>query len=134
MSEVTFRYQDETSNIFKRIKRPRLKLQIYSRVFREWIIIEDVLADTGADISILPKTLGAVLVGKIINKKRYKISGLVAHSYMYLHNLRTKINGREIKAIFAVANTDDLPPTLGRKGALDKFEVTFEKGRLLKIK
>ena len=134
MAEITFRYQNEKSNIFDNIRRPRIRVYIYSKVFKEWITIEDVLADTGADISILPKTLGVVLVGKIPNRRRYKISGMVSHTFVYLHELRTRINGREIKGLYAIANSDDLPPTLGRMGALDKFEVSFIKGKTIKIK
>ncbi len=134
MAEVIFRYQKEKSNIFNNIKRPRIRVNIYSKVFKEWITIEDVLADTGADISVLPKTLGVVLVGKIPNRRRYKISGMVSHTFIYLHELRTRINGREIKGLYAIANSDDLPPTLGRMGALDKFEVTFDKGKTIRIK
>ena len=134
MSEISFLYKNEKSNIFKIIKRPRVRVYIFSKVFREWITIDDVLTDTGADISILPKTLGLVLVGKITNRRRFKITGMISHTFMYLHELRTRINGRVIKALYAIAETDDLPPTLGRKGALDKFEVTFVKGKFLKFK
>ncbi|MBD3232490.1 MAG: hypothetical protein GF315_02065 [candidate division Zixibacteria bacterium] len=134
MSEIKFRYQLEDSNIFASIKRPRVCMHVYSRVFREWIAIEDVLVDTGADLSILPVTLGTVLVGDIKNNRRFKITGLVSHTYMYLHNLSTKLNGKVIKVLFAIADTDDLPPTMGRKGALDKFDVTFQKGRTITFK
>lgn len=134
MSEITFTYEKEKSNIFKVIGRPRMRINIYSKFYKEWVTIDGVLADTGADISVLPKTLGQVLVGKIKNRRRYKITGLMSHSYMYLHELSTKINGRAIRALYAIADTDDLPPTLGRKGALDKFEVTFDKGKILRLK
>jgi predicted aspartyl protease len=134
LAEAVFRYQIERSNIFDRIKRPRILIHIYSKVFREWITIEDVLADTGADISILPKSLGIVLVGKISNRRRYKLTGMVSHTFVYLHELRTRINGREIRGLYAISSNDDMPPTLGRMGALDKFEVTFRKGKSLSIK
>ncbi|MCP4631617.1 MAG: hypothetical protein GY855_01730 [candidate division Zixibacteria bacterium] len=133
MSEITFRYSNEKSNIFENIKRPRIRVYVYSKVFKEWVTIDDVLADTGADVSILPKTLGIVLVGKISNRRRFKINGMVSHTFAYIHELRTRLNGREIKATYAIANSDDIPPTLGRMGGLDKFKVTFEKGRVLKF-
>jgi hypothetical protein len=134
LSEATFRYHKEESNIFKSIKRPRIQIHIYSKVFKEWVTIDDILADTGADISILPKTLGIVLVGKISNRRRYKISGMVSSTFMYLHELRTRIDSKEIKGLYAIANTDDIPPTLGRMSGLDKFQVTFDKGKLIRIK
>jgi hypothetical protein len=51
-----------------------------------------------------------------------------------LHELRTRINGREIRGLYAIANSDEMPPTLGRMGALDKFEITFAKGKTIRIK
>lgn len=133
MSRIEFKYQRESSNIFPSIARPRVTLQLFSRVFREWITVEDVLADTGADISVLPKTLGMILVGEISNKRRHKIHGLVSSAYLYLHRLRMRLDGKEMVATFAIANSDTVPPTLGRKYGLDRFKVVFDRGKKLKF-
>ena len=62
----------------------------------------DVLADTGADLSVLPKSLGILIVGDIREGKKYRITGLAGYSkYIYLHRLTTKIGRKKIKAAFA---------------------------------
>jgi len=133
LSKIEFKYQKESSNIFASIRRPRVTLQIFSRVFKEWIMVEDVLADTGADISIIPKTLGIILVGDITKRRRYKIHGMVSSTFMYLHRLKIRLNGKELLATVAIANSDNVPPTLGRKHGLDKFKVIFDRGQKLRF-
>lgn len=110
-----------------------MTLQIFSRVFKEWITVEDVLADTGADISIIPKTLGIILVGDIIKRRRYKIHGMVSSTFMYVHRLKIRLDGKELLVTVAIANSDNVPPTLGRKHGLDKFKVIFDRGQKLRF-
>jgi len=100
-----------------------------------WVSVEEVLADTGADISVIPKSLGVLLVGDIRKGRKFRITGLVAGAtkYIYLHNLKVRIGNRKFRAAFAVAATDDVPPTLGRIDVLDKMTVEYKKGRQLVI-
>jgi hypothetical protein len=104
-------------------------------VFSQWITIDDVLADTGADISILPKSLGILLVGQIRQGKKYRMTGLMANSvrYFYLHQIKTKLGNKKLDAVFAVALRDDIPPTLGRIKGLDKMNIEYKKGRQIVI-
>ena len=71
-------YVNEQSNVFRTIKRPKLKLDIYSKHFKTWVSVEDVLADTGADISVLPEGLGVLMVGDYRRGDRVKITGLTS--------------------------------------------------------
>jgi len=52
---------------------------------------------------------------------------------MYLHRLKIRLNGKELSATVAIANSDNVPPTLGRKHALDKFKVVFDRGQKLRF-
>ncbi len=128
-------YTKEKSNIFHSVFRPKVDIQIYSAVLSSWIAIDEVLADTGADISVLPKSLGVLLVGNIHNGKRYKITGLVAGATknIYIHHLTIKLGGRKLKTKFAIAATDDVPPTLGRMDALDRLNIEYKKGKCIII-
>lgn len=56
-------YADEKTDVYHNIKRPMVSVSIYSRRLKCWINIENMLADTGADISILPRNLGILMVG-----------------------------------------------------------------------
>jgi hypothetical protein len=128
-------YTAEESNLFDTILRPRVSISLYSRVFSQWITIDDVLADTGADISILPKSLGILLVGQVRQGKRYRMTGLMASSvrYFYLHQIRTKLGKKKLDTVFAVALRDDIPPTLGRIKGLDRMNIEYKKGRQIVI-
>lgn len=129
-------YISERSNVFRRVKRPKLSFSIYSRHLRCWINIEDVLADTGADISVLPRSLGILMVGDYRRGKRYKITGLFpkASASMYLHRLSIRIANKKFRAIFAISNSDDVPPTLGRIGGLDNFDIQYQRGKKMVIR
>ena len=131
----TVPYTREESNVFENVFRPRLTISLYSEVFSEWLTIEDVLADTGADISLLPKNLGILLVGNIRQGKKYRMVGLISDSvrYFYMHKIRVKIGPKRFTGVFAIAAGDDVPPTLGRISALDKMNIEYNKGRQLVI-
>lgn len=132
--KLTIPYAKEESNIFENVLRPRLSIDVYSEFLSDWITIDDVLADTGADLSVLPKSLGVLIVGDIREGKKYRITGLAGYSkYIYLHRLTTRIGRKKVKAAFAIAATDDIPPTLGRIDALDKMNIEYQKGRRMVI-
>jgi len=126
-------YSREKSNVFDEILRPRLNISLYSKVLSQWIAIDDVMADTGADLSLLPKSLGMLLVGNIRSGKRYKMTGLIADSprYFYLHTIKVKLGLKKFDALFAIAAGDDVPPTLGRISALDRISVEYKNGQHL---
>ncbi len=134
-NSVVIPYVDEESTVFKTVRRPKLDLSFYSKQMRCWVKIENILADTGADISVLPKSLGLLLIGDFKNGLRYKVSGLTPDSidHMYIHKLSVKLGNKKFRTDFAISNSDNVPPTLGRRGALDKFEVVYQKGKNLVI-
>ena len=127
----TFKYREEKSDIFGKIKRPIITLEIYSHLLNIWLTVENALADSGADISLLPKTLGANFVGDITKGKEVKLRGIVPFAKLagYIHTLRIRIAGEEFEAPFVIVDSDYTHPIFGRKDALDKFTARFEKGR-----
>jgi hypothetical protein len=106
-------------------------LYIFSETRKNWFSIVDVLADTGADISILPRTIGEALVRDIKRGRYLEIRGITPGAYteVFIHRLVCKIGGVEFKAPFAIADSDDVPPILGRFKGLDFFEAVFYQGR-----
>ena len=56
MHKKSFDYEECDSGIFGKVKRPLISLDVKSSE-GEWIHLRDVLADTGADISIVPREL-----------------------------------------------------------------------------
>ncbi len=58
MPEKSFKYKEKKSGIFGKVGRPLIDLEIYSQTKKRWLIISEVLADSGADVSLLPRYIG----------------------------------------------------------------------------
>ena len=130
-----FKYKEKESGIFGKIKRPLVDLKMYSPKSKKWILINEILADTGADISILPKSLGESIIGDITTGRYLEIRGITPLAFLgvFIHNLKCQIGESEFKATFAIANSDDVPPILGRVKGLDLFEVIFCCGKEISL-
>ena len=98
---------------------------------RVWYRIPRVLVDIGADVSLVPRVLGAALLGRVRSKRRVNLGGVAPGARLtgYLHTLRLRVAGRDWRAPVVVASVDNVPVLLGRLGALDGFDVRFVRGR-----
>ena len=56
--EIEFPYVEEESDVLDTVKRPRIKMNALSELVSDWITIDEVLADTGADFCVLPRYIG----------------------------------------------------------------------------
>ncbi len=131
----SFNYKKQDSGLFGKVLRPVIQLEAYSRIANDWLAFENILADTGADISMLPRSIGEELVGDITQGKKVQIRGVVpkARLNVYIHNLKFRLNSTQFVLPVAIATTDKVPPILGRVRGLDLFNANFRKGRILKI-
>jgi hypothetical protein len=102
---------------------------------KEWLLIENVLVDTGADVSILPYSQGLMFVETPEKGERHDVGGIVPHARLavYRHDLKIRLDGKEFEAPMMIAESDDVPPILGRYKAIDKFLAQFDKGQELKL-
>jgi len=62
LPERSFEYKEGKSGIFGKIKRPLIDVEVED-YNGDWLKLKDVLVNTGADISILPRDLGEMIVG-----------------------------------------------------------------------
>ena len=131
----SFNYKEQESLIFGKISRPLIDLEIFSEIEKEWIGLKEVLADTGADISILPRSAGELILNDITKGKIQEIKGIVpfARLVVYIHELKFRINGKEFELPVAIADSFDVPPILGRIKGLDLFNANFQKGKNVSI-
>ncbi len=131
----SFTHKEQESGIFGKILRPLIDIEIYSELESDWIKIKDVLADTGADVSILPRDTGELMVQDFLLGKVQEIKGIVPYAQLivYIHELRFRINSKEFILPVAIADSSEIPPILGRIKGLDIFNVNFNKGRTLNI-
>ena len=94
----------------------------------------NLLADTGADLSIFPSAVGELLLGKIAHEHPVMIRGIVPGTVLksYLHRLRCRFNGRTFWLLAAIAETE-VTAVLGRVEGLDRLTATFVKGREVQL-
>jgi predicted aspartyl protease len=134
LPEKIFKCTEKESGIFGKVKRPLIQLEVKT-CMSEWLALREVLADTGADISIFPREIGEQIVENITNGKMIEIKGIVpfARVIAFIHTLTIKINGKEFTAPVAIAESNDVPPILGRVDGLNLFNSLFAKGEELKL-
>jgi hypothetical protein len=136
LPEKTFQYKEQESLIFGRVRRPLIDLDIYSTARNKWIPLYKVLVDTGADISVLPRNVGELLVDDITSGTRVEIRGVVPYSLLicYVHELMLKINDeKEFRLPVALADSDDVPIILGRVDGIDLFDARFLNGNEIRL-
>lgn len=114
--------------MFGIIKRPLVELEIYSAKQKKWITFKHVLADTGADICLLPRFMGNLLVEDATDGIYKRIRGVVPNTFLngFIHDLKIKIAGMEFTAPVFIADSEDVTPILGRAKALDLFKACFD--------
>lgn len=131
----SFEYKEQDSGIFGKVGRPLVKFEVYSFTRSRWLELTDVLADSGADISILPRNIGESIVDDITKGKLVEIKGVVPYAKVtvYVHNLKFRINSKEFELPVAIADSDDVLPILGRVKGLDLFNANFNKGKVISL-
>lgn len=134
--EIEFPYVEEESGVFDSVKRPRVKMSALSELVSDWITIDEVLADTGADFCVLPRYIGETLVTDMTTGKYAEIKGVIPGTIMvaYVHQINVKIGNFEFEAPVAIADSNDVPSILGRVDALDRFDVNFSKGEMVRLR
>jgi predicted aspartyl protease len=134
MSQFTFSYTEQEHPIFGQITRPLLKLAFYSTRFGEWLSVKKVLADTGADISVVPLPLGQILVPEVELGQPIQLGGILSSNLIvngFVHQIQAKIGDYRFDMPIAVSTSSNIPPILGRQNALDRFKVHFIHGKEL---
>ena len=123
---------EKESKILGKILTPIISIEIFSEKHGFWYGLDEILVDTGADITLIPKNVGETLVDNIALGRKASIKG-ITHSKLivYIHTLKIKVTNKEFTTKIAIANSNEVPAALGRFGALDMFDAQFLKGRNL---
>ena len=112
-----------------------IKLEVYSFTRNKWLELKDVLADSGADLSILPRDIGEALLEDITKGKIAEVKGVISYAKLtvFINTLKFRINSKEFELPVAIADSDDVLPILGRVKGLDLFNVNFSKGKTVSL-
>jgi hypothetical protein len=134
MTTLRFPYIERSHTLFGTIKRPLLTLFLHSDLFDQWLILKDVLVDTGADISVIPLSLGQIIVDYIEHGEPIYLGGRLSSGTMFnafVHRVQAKLGDISLEIPVAIALSDTIPPILGRREALDRFNAYFVNGQEL---
>lgn len=97
-----------------------------------WCGIDKVLVDTGADITLLPRDIGEILVDDIATGEIASVKGLGPNELkVFIHSIKLRVADKEFETKVAIADSDEAPAVLGRFEALDFFDAKFVKGKEL---
>ena len=113
-----------------------ITLHVHSDLFDQWLTLNDVLVDTGADISVIPLLLGQILVDHIEHGQPIHLGGAASSPVMFnafVHRVQAKLGNLTFAMPLAIAISDTIPPIFGRQEALDRFTARFVKGQKLMI-
>ncbi|MEP7200463.1 MAG: hypothetical protein ABI874_11650 [Chloroflexota bacterium] len=114
-------------------RKPLLTVRFFSQVSRRWLVLHNLLADTGADFTTLPRFLGQQLVVDIERGEPQRMIGAQTESQFFLHSLRARLGATEFGVNVAISTGHYVRPVFGRITALDRFAVTFHFGETVLI-
>lgn len=125
--KVSFPYEEKSSALFGKVKRPVARVRFWSKKFKKYIEYV-LLVDTGADYTLLPKHASGEL-GINLEKDCVTLltSGIGGKEKVYFLKEEIKIQlGNVKKTIFVgLIGRSDIPPLLGRESCLNNFDVRF---------
>ncbi|OGG14362.1 hypothetical protein A2773_02905 [Candidatus Gottesmanbacteria bacterium RIFCSPHIGHO2_01_FULL_39_10] len=122
---IIFKYKEESLGVGRgTVRRPVadvfLKTQSGSYIeFHPYI-------DSGADLTLIPLSLGKLLGLHIDEKHMEQIGGIKGSVPIIQTECQMRIGQEDLKAKIAWALIEDVPPVLGRTDIFDRFNVTFK--------
>lgn len=124
---IIFRYKEESLGDRGKMKRPVADVSVKTRM-GAWIEFHPYI-DSGADVTMIPLSLGKLLGFEIDEGKIQQIGGIRGSVPVIYTKIALRIGEEEISVQVAWALIEDVPPLLGRTDIFDVFRVTFEQNK-----
>jgi hypothetical protein len=131
MSSFIFPYKEKPHPVFGQISRPVLAIDLFVPRFGQWLTVQDVLADTGADLSVVPFALGRAFVDDVeagVPVSLRESITAVSTPNAFMHTLTARLGDFQFEMPVAIALANNMPPIFGRRDALDRFVARFVSG------
>lgn len=125
---VVFKYKEESLGLGKgKIRRPVADVYLKTPS-NSWIEFHPYI-DSGADVTMIPLSLGKLLGLEVNEKKIAQIGGIRGNVPVVYTIIPMKIGNEEFQAHTAWSLIEDVPPLLGRTDVFDIFMIVFEQYR-----
>ncbi len=122
---IVFRYKEESLGLRRgTVLRPVADVFLKSSS-GAWIEFHPYI-DSGADVTIVPLSLGKLLGFHVRDDYVEQIGGIRGSVPVIYSKATMRIGAHEFSVKMAWALTEDVPPLLGRADVFDRFEVTFK--------
>jgi hypothetical protein len=123
--QVEFPFVTQRANVVDYISRAFAEITLVGEVNKitEWFFI-----DSGADVSLITRSMGEVLGFKLKEGEEIKqLVGVGIGTIPYvLRKVKMKIGEMEFDARIAWSLVEDAPLVLGRLDVFDKFDILFK--------
>ena len=121
-------FKEEQSRLFGPVLRPVARIILINN---EIEVPENVYVDSGADISLIPKSVGDLLRLKITSKDLIEeIKGIGERGIpVIIKKINMKIGDRMLETRIAWALIEEVPLLLGRIDVFNLFDVCFKKNK-----
>lgn len=119
---IVFHYKEEEGRRQQVVKRP--VADIWLQKGNTWIEFHPYI-DSGADVSLIPLSLGELLGFKVDKDEIEEIGGIRGAVPVIYKKWPIKIGERILEILLAWALIEEVPPLLGRADIFEVFEVIF---------
>lgn len=122
---IVFKYKTESLGPGKgKIKRPVADVYIKSKS-KSWIQFHPYI-DSGADVTMIPLSLGKLIGLQLREDKVEQIGGIRGSVPVIYTESQMRLGEEKFKIPIAWSLIEEVPPLLGRAGVFDRFNVTFK--------
>lgn len=133
MKKISFPYKKEPSTLFGYIYRPVVEIYLKTKE-NQWFKVS-TYADSGADITIFPKSICEILNLRLHEGQESTVKGVGGEEItIFIHKITVRIDKEELKIRAGFAEREDIPYLLGRTDILTHFNILFEKNKVVFIK
>lgn len=121
---IVFRYKKELAGRGQTINRPVADVALKNK-FGDWIEFHPYI-DSGADVTLIPFSLGKLIGLKTDETKIEQIGGIRGSVPVIYHTCIIRIGLNQFPIKLAWALIEEVPPLLGRSEIFDYFSITFK--------
>lgn len=119
---IIFRYKPERGAHQQEVLRP--VADVWFKKEDSWVECHPYI-DSGADVTLIPLSLGELLGFKMGKEKIEEIGGIRGAVPVVYKKLQVKIGEKVLSVLAAWALIEEVPPLLGRADVFDYFKITF---------